>query len=1132
MAIIDSDEAAKKFGSGTKELKEIQVNADVFISGKKTNFSYLKLDQVYSEHHHFEIKIPFEVLKPATMESPHSKIDLMGEVVSIHFTHGEQFKDTYSFKGIITEIEIVSGEGQHGFTLIKGASPTILLERGKRFDVYSEMTLHRIFELLSETSRNGKLDFVNKPNYDAQVDFQIQYNESDWEFIKRLCYLYGQNIFYSGSELAIGDFSDNWDAVTLTYDREISQLSLSSKLLPNTFQYHTYNPENNDTIERESKNKLGSGNGYVDKAFEKGKNLVTDNTPDLPLENNSFEMGVLEGIVNARQSQIAIKSLYINGISKTFKSTIGRRINVEIPKGMSAVSGYGSYLVVRSTHIIDQNHRYTNTFEAVPDTLKHIALNEPLIPAASTLEAKVVKTDDPKNQGRVKVDFPFKTYSYSSWLRVMTPDGGLTTGNQKNRGLVFIPEVGTSVIVDFQMSNPAYPFVAGALFHGANGEGGGESNCIKSIITRSGIEIVFNDNNRSLHIQDGNGCVWDMDGKGNISVKAPTSITLETGEMKISATKNLSIDIGGNFSTNVGKANNTFANSSKSMITDAYNVYSGHTLISTKGNTIFQSDSISAYGMQKVTLHSDKMVTANSLGRMSMKSAKTLAMTTQTDKAELVNHDEISVAIVQFRCKSVDLGFYGFDNFYIAEGDSYYQNKRKPFEAHLENGVLSQTILNGATTINEYPTKTEALTALKNLYNILPIMRKTPATAGQETEYYVPRLAIYPSTVDRSKAINPGCAPLSSVTMDIFIEILEEIDKIEVEYKKDYFDVSEITLTDKTPCAKKQIEDAVTITCKKEFSRKEEIKVWAYPKSIEGSPSGESPKYLAGKLIVYPNDSTRRKKQNVVLVCVDTNWEAKSSAPMGEKGVITRFADQNLQSVFNQVLIEGSVLSEPAAAHVPLADKNAGRTDFNLDVTNNPDFQKRTVTRAGGQIDVHVGKFIYHMNTPNAIVNGSFYGSKVGLFIMKHYPITGSTDLNVQPNKELYTYLRGMFDRKYPKYAGTMAVFCFGEDLPTNKNLGGLALGLNNNSALVFGDNGEPVIAHEVLHIMGLGHSFRNEAGVTLTKEQKFVFKQGETNNLMDYGKIVRVGGREVSFPSGNVLWHWQWEIANARLKV
>jgi len=34
---------------------------------------------------------------------------------------------------------------------------------------------------------------------------------------------------------------------------------------------------------------------------------------------------------------------------------------------------------------------------------------------------------------------------------------------------------------------------------------------IKSIITRSGIQVVFNDDQKSLHIEDPSGNTWDMD---------------------------------------------------------------------------------------------------------------------------------------------------------------------------------------------------------------------------------------------------------------------------------------------------------------------------------------------------------------------------------------------------------------------------------------------------------------------------------------------------------------------------------------------------------------------------------------------------------------------------------------------
>jgi uncharacterized protein involved in type VI secretion and phage assembly len=214
----------------------------------------------------------------------------------------------------------------------------------------------------------------------------------------------------------------------------------------------------------------------------------------------------------------------------------------------------GTYRVIKVKHEIDQNHRYRGEFEAVAASMKHTPTPELKVPAAGPVSAVVVSNKDPQGMGRIWVDFPFARERRNEvWLRVMTPDAGSSGEVGKNRGMVFIPEAGDQVMVGFEFGDPNRPYVMGSLFHGKNAAGGGANNAIKSIITRSGIKIVFNDDAKSLHIEDPSGNSWDMDGKGNIAVNAPGNITIDAGETVMLNAKNLEINIEEDVVTMAGK---------------------------------------------------------------------------------------------------------------------------------------------------------------------------------------------------------------------------------------------------------------------------------------------------------------------------------------------------------------------------------------------------------------------------------------------------------------------------------------------------------------------------------------------------------------------------------------------------
>ena len=139
----------------------------------------------------------------------------------------------------------------------------------------------------------------------------------------------------------------------------------------------------------------------------------------------------------------------------------------------------------------------------------------------------------------------------------MTPDAGTSGEVPTNRGMVFIPEVGDHVMLGFRYNDPNRPFVMGSLFNGTIGAGGSTSNNIKSIYTRTGSTITFDEGASSILVKDPSGNTWFMDGAGNISVTAPNDITITAGKnMSVNVGENLSIIAGENISETAGQNKN------------------------------------------------------------------------------------------------------------------------------------------------------------------------------------------------------------------------------------------------------------------------------------------------------------------------------------------------------------------------------------------------------------------------------------------------------------------------------------------------------------------------------------------------------------------------------------------------
>ncbi|MFV0418267.1 MAG: type VI secretion system Vgr family protein [Dysgonomonas sp.] len=533
-------------------------NAFVHIEGEKMNIVSLFLEQKFGQHHRFKVVLDYDIAKENFFGNPLDQIALIGKVLDIDLQQGSDSGGAYEFRGIIDEVYNEGREGKHGYLVIEGSSPTNLLERGKRLDIFANMGLQKVIEEVTDGVKDNLLSVVNSPVYNAPLSFLMQYYESDWEFLQRLSAISGETLFYTGRDLVFGEYKD-WEPTEVMYDRELTHVQFGSRLISNTFKNYQYLPEKDDTVSQESPAKIENSNEYLDLAAQKAADLVTDRPTLLPPDLGVEDKGALDDMVERRKTVTAAKTVYVKGITKTCDPRIGRLLTILMPDGISEAASLGSYRVIKVTHTIDENHRYSCEFEAIPANLKFFPVPELKMPVANSILATVIKNDDPDKQGRVKVEFPFAQDRVSDvWLRVMSPDAGGLVGYgnkkkgvvEKNRGMVFVPEEGDQVMVGFEFGDPNRPYVMGSMFHGKNTEGGGDNNYRKSITTRSGSKLEFTDsedeekytvilqhndqNTISISVEKDKGTI-KVESTQDIFIKAPELIQMEAKQIVMKA---------------------------------------------------------------------------------------------------------------------------------------------------------------------------------------------------------------------------------------------------------------------------------------------------------------------------------------------------------------------------------------------------------------------------------------------------------------------------------------------------------------------------------------------------------------------------------------------------------------------
>ncbi|MBF0576020.1 hypothetical protein [Dysgonomonas sp. GY617] len=141
--------------------EKLAATAHVDVDGKEVKFVLLMLDQAFGQHHSFQIVMDYDTLKQPFFSNPLEHIKLIGKSVEIELQQGVDNGSAYEFSGIVQDVIHEGKEGKHGYLIIEGCSTTILLERGKRLDVFCEMDLQRVFTEVTDGIINKQLSCVN-----------------------------------------------------------------------------------------------------------------------------------------------------------------------------------------------------------------------------------------------------------------------------------------------------------------------------------------------------------------------------------------------------------------------------------------------------------------------------------------------------------------------------------------------------------------------------------------------------------------------------------------------------------------------------------------------------------------------------------------------------------------------------------------------------------------------------------------------------------------------------------------------------------------------------------------------------------------------------------------------------------
>lgn len=501
----------------------------------------LKLSQKMADHHHFSFVWQYTgkaLIKPA--DQAKALRDYLGDEVI--FTFKSLTGIRLMSKGIITELSSIDLHGSPVGLHVTGVSHSIVIDDMKKARTFKDRGMD---DIVLGIFAEGPGEFYQrdsiKSTYLQEFKYLVQYNESSFDFLKRLATRYGQWYYFDGMRMQFGQTKNS--KTVLINGASLHSFKIQANMVSHKISLTGYDYNSGANIQNAAtKTSTGSKDSF---ASIVGYNQGT--VTNAELSNGTYTVNAqnkedIDEMIKLQTAGNDANSVYYSGISY-FPIGLGQVftiVNQTVEHELIAIE---------VIHHSEVHGNYSCEFKAIPaDVAAPHYTNVHVFAKAESQPAQVKENNDPEGLGRVKVQFYAASgNAVSEWIRMIQPHSGA------GKGFYFIPEIGEEVLVGFEGNNVQNPYVIGAQYNGQDKSGYADSqNNIKAIHTRSGHLIKFTED-ESILIADKNGneILLDTVG-GNINITASNTITMNAANIVINASENISATAGVNITESAG----------------------------------------------------------------------------------------------------------------------------------------------------------------------------------------------------------------------------------------------------------------------------------------------------------------------------------------------------------------------------------------------------------------------------------------------------------------------------------------------------------------------------------------------------------------------------------------------------
>nr|WP_321226192.1 type VI secretion system tip protein VgrG [uncultured Psychroserpens sp.] len=451
----------------------------------------------------------------------------------IEIALGYNSKNESVFKGIIVTQQIKSKEDNFQLIVICH-DKAIKLTKSKHNALFQDMQDADVLKSIAD-AHALKLDIDNTS---IKHPVLMQYNCNDWDYLISRAEANNMLVYNYQNKLSIKniDFNIKPEYVFKVGENVIEfDLKLESEHLSTAYNMTSWNSKTQD-LEKStviSNKTLKQGNITSKKLSE-----VMDTTTNMysPATLHKDEMKLL---LESKQCKAELSkfqgNIKIVGTSKIIAgdfvefSNFSKRYN-------------GNAFISKVVHSLEDGDWFTELTVGKKEDFQ----TSKLLPVFTGTQIAKVKQihQDPEDNYRVLVSIP-ASEDMDIWARISIPYASA------NAGFFFFPEVGDEVLLSFMNNDPRFPIITGSLYSAKNKprETPNETNQFKSIYSKSGIEIKFDDVDEILTIQTpGNNTILLDDKNRKISIKDrhDNAIIMDETGIVLKSSKDINIEAMGN----------------------------------------------------------------------------------------------------------------------------------------------------------------------------------------------------------------------------------------------------------------------------------------------------------------------------------------------------------------------------------------------------------------------------------------------------------------------------------------------------------------------------------------------------------------------------------------------------------